>query len=209
LKPAEEAAVLPKWWDSSHKRVHADIRFTGGATRLVEIPLPKTCIELRATDASLVREIDALLDMYTDAEIADLLNERGGPHRHHAAIHTHHRGPLTHRLRPHEPSHASPQGWSLTPEAIARKYGLKVSTVHEWRRRACSAPTRSMTRASTCTKFRPPICPSSLPGRAPITYRHGPPHVTHEVQYEPLALFLRRARLRRQGRELQCAANAR
>ena len=49
------------------KTIHADIRFTGGATRSVEIPLPKTCIELRTTDAAIVWEIDALLDTYTDA----------------------------------------------------------------------------------------------------------------------------------------------
>jgi hypothetical protein len=89
--------------------VHADIRFTGGATRLVEIPLPKTCIELRATDASLVREIDALLDMYTDAEIADLLNERGG-----AAP-----PPCSH-------SHASP--WSAYPPPTASRAVARVSS---------------------------------------------------------------------------------
>jgi DNA invertase Pin-like site-specific DNA recombinase len=35
--------------------VHADIRFTGGATRSLDIPLPKTCVELRTTDAAIVR----------------------------------------------------------------------------------------------------------------------------------------------------------
>src|SRR6266852_5634962 len=57
--------------------LHADIRFTGGTTHSLDIPLPKTCVELRTTDAALVHEIDELLDTYTDAEIADLLNERG------------------------------------------------------------------------------------------------------------------------------------
>lgn len=57
--------------------MHADIRCTGGATRSLDIPLPKTCVELRTTDTAIVREIDELLDTYTDAEIADLLNERG------------------------------------------------------------------------------------------------------------------------------------
>jgi hypothetical protein len=47
------------------KTVHADIRFTGGATRSLDIPLPKTCVELRRTDAAVVREIDHLLDKYT------------------------------------------------------------------------------------------------------------------------------------------------
>ena len=57
--------------------LHADLRFTGGATRSLDIPLPQSCIQLRTTDADVVSEIDRLLDTYTDAEIADVLNERG------------------------------------------------------------------------------------------------------------------------------------
>jgi len=36
-----------------------------------------SCVALRTTDAEVVREIDHLLDTYTDGEIADVLNERG------------------------------------------------------------------------------------------------------------------------------------
>jgi hypothetical protein len=57
--------------------VHADIRFVGGATRSLDLPLPKSCVVLRTTDAAVVQEIDKLVDTYTDKEIADLLNERG------------------------------------------------------------------------------------------------------------------------------------
>jgi hypothetical protein len=57
--------------------LHVDIRFTGGATRSLDLPLPKSRIELRTTDAEVVKEIDRLIDTYTDGEIADLLNERG------------------------------------------------------------------------------------------------------------------------------------
>ena len=31
--------------------LHVDIRFVGGATRSLDLPLPKSCVELRTTDA--------------------------------------------------------------------------------------------------------------------------------------------------------------
>jgi DNA invertase Pin-like site-specific DNA recombinase len=115
--------------------LHADIRFTGGATRSLLIPFPKTCVELRTTDAQVVREIDHLLDTYTDGEIADLLNERGvrtvvttpwtrariGRLRHTYAL-------KDRRTRLLE------QGL-LSPDDIAKRYGVARSTVHLWRRR--------------------------------------------------------------------------
>ena len=57
--------------------LHVDMRFAGGATRSLDLPLPKSCVELRTTDAEVVKEIDRLIDTYTDGEIADVLNERG------------------------------------------------------------------------------------------------------------------------------------
>jgi hypothetical protein len=57
--------------------LHVDIRFAGGATRPLDLPLPKSCVELRTTDAEVVKEIDRLIDTYIDGEIADVLNERG------------------------------------------------------------------------------------------------------------------------------------
>jgi hypothetical protein len=57
--------------------LHVDIRFVGGATRSLDLPLPKSCVELRTTDAEVIKEIDPVLDIYTDGEIADVLNERG------------------------------------------------------------------------------------------------------------------------------------
>ena len=115
--------------------LHADIRFTGGATRSLIIPLPKTCIELRTTDAAVVREIDTLLDTYTDGEIADLLNERG--------VRTVVTTPWTRarvgRLRStyslkDRRTRLLEQGL-LSPDDIAERYGVARSTVHLWRRR--------------------------------------------------------------------------
>jgi hypothetical protein len=57
--------------------LHVDIRFVGGATQSLDLPLPKSCVELRTTNAEVVKEIDRLIDTYTDGQIADVLNERG------------------------------------------------------------------------------------------------------------------------------------
>ena len=115
--------------------LHVDIRFVGGATRSLDLPLPKSCIQLRTTDALVVKEIDHLIDTYTDKEIAELLNERGvrtvvatpwTAARIGRLRHTYH---LTDRR-----ARLLAQGL-LTPEAVAARYDVVVSTVHLWRRR--------------------------------------------------------------------------
>ena len=57
--------------------VVAHVRFRGGATQELRLPLPLSAPELRKTHPSVVAEIDHLLDHHTDAEIADILNARG------------------------------------------------------------------------------------------------------------------------------------
>lgn len=53
------------------------VRFRGGATRSFALPIPPAAWELRQTSPQVVAEIDALLDDYTEAEIARILNDRG------------------------------------------------------------------------------------------------------------------------------------
>jgi DNA invertase Pin-like site-specific DNA recombinase len=115
--------------------LHVDIRFVGGATRSLDLPLPKSCVELRTTDAAVIAEIDRLIDTYTDKEIADLLNERGvrtvvstpwTATRIGRLRHTYHLADRQTRLLA--------QGL-LTPQDVAARYNVVVSTVHLWRRR--------------------------------------------------------------------------
>lgn len=115
--------------------VHVDIRFIGGATRSLDLPLPKSCVELRTTDAAVVEEIDRLIDTYTDNEIADLLNERGvrtvvtTPWTAARIGRLRHIYKLTDRY-----TRLRAQGL-LTPQEVAARYDVVVSTVHVWRRR--------------------------------------------------------------------------
>jgi DNA invertase Pin-like site-specific DNA recombinase len=115
--------------------LHADIRFAGGATRSLELPLPKSCIELRTTDAAVVKEIDRLIDIYTDKEISDLLNERGV----RTVVPTPWTGTRISRLRHYyhltdRRTRMRAQGL-LTPQEVAARYDVTVCTVHKWRRR--------------------------------------------------------------------------
>jgi len=115
--------------------IRADIRFAGGATQSLELPFPKSCIELRTTDAEVVREIDRLLETYTDGEIADVLNERGvrtvvaTPWTRPRITRLRHAYGLTDRR-----TRLREQGL-LTPSEVGQRAGVSLATVHLWRRR--------------------------------------------------------------------------
>lgn len=57
--------------------VIVQVRFRGGATRSLPLPLPLNAWQLRQTDPAVIAEIDHLLEDHTEAQIADILNERG------------------------------------------------------------------------------------------------------------------------------------
>lgn len=57
--------------------VKVHVRFRGGATRSLTLPLPKRLLELRKTPAETVAEIDHLLDGHPADEIAEILTARG------------------------------------------------------------------------------------------------------------------------------------
>ena len=115
--------------------LHVDIRFAGGATRSLDLPLPKSCVELRTTDAAVVEEIDRLIDIYTDKEIAEFLNERGvrtvvtTPWTAARIGRLRHIYQLTDRR-----TRLLAQGL-LTPKDVAARYDVLVCTVHKWRLR--------------------------------------------------------------------------
>ena len=53
------------------------VRFKGGATRCLNLPLPLNGWQARLTQPELLTEIDRSLDEYTEAQLAGKLNERG------------------------------------------------------------------------------------------------------------------------------------
>ena len=109
------------------------IRFKGGATHQLRLPLPKAAWALRKTKPELVAEIDRLLDGHTEAEVAHLLNERGW--------HSSAGNPFTRRMV-HSLRHSyelktrftrlQAQGL-LTPRQIGPMIGSVASRVNYWR----------------------------------------------------------------------------
>jgi DNA invertase Pin-like site-specific DNA recombinase len=59
------------------QQVTAQVRFRGGATTTLTLPRPLTAQQLRATHDDVRQQIDVLLDEYSDARVAAILNERG------------------------------------------------------------------------------------------------------------------------------------
>ena len=58
-------------------QIHLHVRFRGGQTTSLTLPLPTPVGELRKTPAELIAQIDQLLDDHTEGEIADVLNQQG------------------------------------------------------------------------------------------------------------------------------------
>jgi hypothetical protein len=59
------------------KTITAHVRFKGGATQTLSLPLPKNAWQMRQTPGQIVRKIDRLLDSHTEGQIATIMNDRG------------------------------------------------------------------------------------------------------------------------------------
>jgi len=111
--------------------VVAQIRFRGGATHTLRLPLPLSAVELRKTHSTVVAEIDRLIDGHTDVEIAEILNARdlrpGVADRFSNVIiyHIRHKYHLENRF-----SRLRRQGM-LTLEEVTAALGLHPATVKD------------------------------------------------------------------------------
>ena len=114
------------------EEIVAHVRFRGGATQSLYLPLPKNAAELRKADPALVAEVDRLLDEHTDAEVAELLNETGWrpsvAERFSATIVFHLR--CTYELEDHY-TRLRRRGL-LTLEEICELLGAHSATVKRW-----------------------------------------------------------------------------
>src|SRR5258708_40226814 len=59
------------------EQITLHLRFRGGASQTLVLPLPQTSWQRWTTSPEVVTEIDRLLDHHTHQEIADLLNQHG------------------------------------------------------------------------------------------------------------------------------------
>jgi DNA invertase Pin-like site-specific DNA recombinase len=115
-------------------QIHLHVRFRGGQTTSLTIPIPPTGWQARQTHPDALALLDRLLDDCTDAEAADALNQAG----HRSGIGQ----PFSDRIVLHIrrgnqlPSHAQrlrAQGM-LTMTEIAEQLDVHVSTIKAWHR---------------------------------------------------------------------------
>ncbi|MBO0780396.1 MAG: recombinase family protein [Ktedonobacteraceae bacterium] len=113
-------------------RIVAHIRFKGGATQTIAVPLPPPFAQSRLTAPETLAEMDRLLKKYTDAEVAEQLNQRGYRTFDGHLFETIH----VYQLRRH---HGIPDRYArlraqgmLTAKELASRYGVSAQVI--WRR---------------------------------------------------------------------------
>ncbi len=114
--------------------IRAQVRFSGGATHTLHLPLPKPAWMLRQTPSTVVAEIDRLLEDHTDSEIADWLNDQGLISGDGKPFHR----PMVRRIRidyalPSRHDRLRARGL-LTPQELAERLNIATATLKNWRR---------------------------------------------------------------------------
>jgi len=111
------------------------VRFKGGMTKTLTVPIPPTSRELRQTPPEVVQQVDALLAHHTDRQIAAILNGKGlrsgdGKRFHWEIVRTirENYGLKSRYTRLREAGR-------LTADEAAEKLGIAASTVKTWGRR--------------------------------------------------------------------------
>ncbi len=115
-------------------QIHMHVRFRGGQTHSLTIPLPSPAWHLRATNPDTLALLDRLLDEHTDAEVAAKLNEAG--HRSGDGKAFTNRIVLELRRSHQFPSHRDrlrARGL-LTLAEFAQQLGVHPSTIKAWQR---------------------------------------------------------------------------
>lgn len=167
------------------KEIAVHVRFRGGVTKTLSLPLPLGAPQLRKTPAIVVEEIDRLLNHHTEAEIAAVLNERGmrtGTRRSFTSIivaniqRDYGLVDRFQRLR---------NRGLFTNEEMARRLDVHPRVVRDWRDRGLLRAYRYNDKGQCL--YEPP--PADLPGkwkfkRGYLAAQQITPNPTNEVQYE-------------------------
>ncbi len=116
------------------KEIKVSVRFRGGATRILTLPLPAPAWKIRQTSPQVLAEIDRLIDIHTDSEIAAILTERrfrsgeGKPIDH----------AMVYRLRREHAMKTRYQrlreAGMLTIKEVAARLGINPGTAKRWKR---------------------------------------------------------------------------
>ena len=168
--------------------IHLHVRFRGGQTTSLTIPIPLNSWQARQTDPDTLKLLDQLLDNHTDAETAAQLNAAGRR--------TGMNKPFT---RQSSSTCAAPTSSPATttdsePAAYSRSSRPPTrSACTPARSRPgtapdCSPPTKPTTRTSDSSTHPTPLTHASDPATAGACKTENPPHGPDKVHYETIAL---------------------
>ena len=115
-------------------RISAHIRFKGGATQTITVALPLPFAQSRLTAPETLAAIDRLLNEYTDAQVAEQLNQQGYRTFDGLLFHSTH----VYQLRRHHGlldryARLRARGL-LTAEELAHFHGVSAQTIWRWYR---------------------------------------------------------------------------
>ena len=116
------------------KHIDVSIRFRGGATKSMELPLPAPSWVLRQTAPEVIAEIDALLDHHPNHEIAEILNGRARQSGWGKPFHTIMLTRLEKDYGLRSRYDRLRAAGMLTLAEIAARLGVSTATVKVWRR---------------------------------------------------------------------------
>jgi hypothetical protein len=130
------------------EQIIAHIRFKGGATQTITVPLPPPFAQSRLTQPETLAAMDRLLEEHTDAEVAAQLNEQG--YRTFDGLLF--QGTHVYQLRRH---HGLADRYArlrargmLTAGELASSYGVTAQTIWRWYRQGRIAGARYNDRGS-------------------------------------------------------------
>lgn len=155
------------------ENITLSVRFKGGTTTVLTIPLPHRYYDLHKLDPAAVQEIDRLLDRHTEAEIARMFNDRGlrtGYDRKFNAV------GIQHALRTYglkSRQQRLREAGLLTSAEIAEMLQISVSMVCYWR---CHGVLRGETYGENKHLYYPPS--------SDVVKKLQAEHSHREVQYE-------------------------
>jgi hypothetical protein len=142
-------------------RIVAHIRFKGGARQTITVALPVPLAQSRLTPPDTLVAMDWLLNEYTDAEVAEQLNQQGFRTFEGLLFH----GTHVYQLRRH---HGLPDRYArlrtqgmLSANELAEAYGVTAQTIWRWYRQGRIIGVRYNDRGSSL--FSPKASQPPLP----------------------------------------------
>jgi hypothetical protein len=116
------------------EQLTAQVRFKGGATRTLLLPLPRPAWASWQTNPEVVAEIDRLLNEHTEGQIVTLLNQQGWRSGKGQLFTLRMINRLRRDYRLKSRFQRLREAGMLTQKEIAEQLGISTTTVHDWRR---------------------------------------------------------------------------